>query len=531
MDLQIINDIISGGYEGMSEYLTEFIKMYKSVTRFEELDNKNLREMLWKKLLSFLKDPVYESQCFSCLSALRILSRDKTNLEDLTVDLLDKSEGLNTILYHAKLTTEFNKEQEISYTDANIEALKLLCNLLYNSSETRRLIKNSNCLEILMGQINNHSDSIPQDIKLFHFRILFLITALEKSSRSFIKEVLNGDIYLADALKSCYRILQENKTKTEEVALSCEILKILFNLYIYSDEENLETNKTVKSLAGTLYEILILSSSIESNELQSNVVNLLTVLPSGYYSEIIPPLQENVNTNSYSNRDMTSIDILLKFLDQRLSLNTDLIESISPIITALIKLVSSEKAIRKYVRLKILPPLKDVMKRPEEGNTLKAKLCKLLTTPLTEVRDLVAEFLFILCKENVNRMVKYTGYGNAAGMIANKGLLDRKIPKTAYSSESDNSDTEEYQQYKEKINPVTGCYEQPKKNPMEGMSEEQKEYEALKLVSLVDKLTKKGIVQPCRIGEDGKPRPIEHVLELQEDSKQNIFSRQESDSD
>jgi len=40
------------------------------------------------------------------------------------------------------------------------------------------------------------------------------------------------------------------------------------------------------------------------------------------------------------------------------------------------------------------------MNRPEEGTTLRAKLCKLLTSPITELRDLVAEFLFILCKEN-----------------------------------------------------------------------------------------------------------------------------------
>lgn len=41
-----------------------------------------------------------------------------------------------------------------------------------------------------------------------------------------------------------------------------------------------------------------------------------------------------------------------------------------------------------------------------------------------------------------------------------------------------------------RINPVTGCIEHPKSNPFEGMTEEQKEYEALKLVNLVDKLTR-----------------------------------------
>ena len=39
------------------------------------------------------------------------------------------------------------------------------------------------------------------------------------------------------------------------------------------------------------------------------------------------------------------------------------------------------------------------MNKPEEGSTLRNKLCKLLTTPITNVRDLNAEFLFVLCKE------------------------------------------------------------------------------------------------------------------------------------
>lgn len=41
-----------------------------------------------------------------------------------------------------------------------------------------------------------------------------------------------------------------------------------------------------------------------------------------------------------------------------------------------------------------------------------------------------------------------------------------------------------------RINPVTGCFEHPKPNPLEGMTEEQKEFEALQLVDLVDKLAR-----------------------------------------
>lgn len=36
----------------------------------------------------------------------------------------------------------------------------------------------------------------------------------------------------------------------------------------------------------------------------------------------------------------------------------------------------------------------------------------------------------------------------------------------------------------------------------------------------MDKMTRQGVVKPCRIGHDGKPEPIEHVLQLQEELQQ-----------
>ena len=114
-------------------------------------------------------------------------------------------------------------------------------------------------------------------------------------------------------------------------------------------------------------------------------------------------------------------------------------------------------------------------------------------------------------------MTKYTGYGNAAGLFANRGLLGgHGTPSNEYSSDSEDSDTEEYKQMQHAINPVLGCYQDPPPNPFEGMSEEQKEHETMKLVNLMEKLNKQGVVQPCRIGEDGRPEPVEHILQLQD---------------
>jgi len=73
-------------------------------------------------------------------------------------------------------------------------------------------------------------------------------------------------------------------------------------------------------------------------------------------------------------------------------------------------LLKGSKSIRKFrceVRQQILPPLKDVINRPEQGNTLRNKLCRLLTTPNVNLRDLVAELLFVLCKENGTKCLYY----------------------------------------------------------------------------------------------------------------------------
>lgn len=70
-------------------------------------------------------------------------------------------------------------------------------------------------------------------------------------------------------------------------------------------------------------------------------------------------------------------------------------------------------------------------------------------------------------------MIKYTGYGNAAGMFANRGLLGGQNTTKTSDSDTSDSETEEYNEYKHGINPVVGCYEAPKSNPLEGMSDEQ----------------------------------------------------------
>ena len=73
--------------------------------------------------------------------------------------------------------------------------------------------------------------------------------------------------------------------------------------------------------------------------------------------------------------------------------------------------------------------------------------------------------------------------------------------------------------------------EPPRKSPFEGMTEEQKEYEANRLANLIHKLHDLGAVKPGRIGPDGKPIAVEHVLELVEGQNERVGDIHESDDD
>jgi len=77
-------------------------------------------------------------------------------------------------------------------------------------------------------------------------------------------------------------------------------------------------------------------------------------------------------------------------------------EILSPVLCVLVRMAAKNRLIRKYVKLRVLPPLTkaDVLERPEVGDALRNKLCALMTSPAGPVTELVCNFLFVLVKEN-----------------------------------------------------------------------------------------------------------------------------------
>ena len=77
-----------------------------------------------------------------------------------------------------------------------IESLKLLCNLLFNSVKMQQSQVLISSLPYLIDRIKNYMTHDSYDVKLFDVRILFLLTALNTSTRDIIKTDLYGDVYL-----------------------------------------------------------------------------------------------------------------------------------------------------------------------------------------------------------------------------------------------------------------------------------------------------------------------------------------------
>lgn len=245
----------------------------------------------------------------------------------------------------------------------------------------------------------------------------------------------------------------------------------------------------------------------------------------------------------FEGKNLEVIELILSFMTKNITSylekpNGSNADQLYPVLLLLSLMSKSNRTIRRYCRIKILPPLKtnDIIDLPQQGKSIRNKLVRLMTDANIQLKRLSAQFLFILCKESVSRLVKYSGYGNAAGLLAESGLmLSRYGDRNSYSSDSEESDTEDYKKLERHINPITGRVEIDKssknfeieeqdekkifrsnKDVFEGMSEEQKEYEAIKIVNAIDKLSRSGAIKPATIGPDGRPVEMHHVLQLQE---------------
>nr|XP_035922735.1 synembryn-A isoform X2 [Halichoerus grypus] len=242
--------------------------------------------------------------------------------------------------------------------------------------------------------------------------------------------------------------------------------------------------------------------------LLTNALELtLGMTPEESPPELLPPQE--------TERAMEILKVLFNITFDSIKREVDethrLKESVAPVLSVLTECARMHRPARKFLKSQVLPPLRDVRTRPEVGELLRNKLVRLMTHLDTDVKRVAAEFLFVLCSESVPRFIKYTGYGNAAGLLAARGLMAGGRPEGQYSEDED-TDTDEYKEAKASINPVTGRVEEKPPNPMEGMTEEQKEHEAMKLVNMFDKLSRHRVIQPMGMSPRGQLTSLQDAI-------------------
>ncbi|MEQ2271015.1 Synembryn-A [Xenotaenia resolanae] len=440
------------------------------------------------------------------------------------------NEGHLVLAPGKKDAREEDSEKDRKEEDGEVcrkEAMKVLCNLIYNSPKAQ---ERASALRLLQGLWESLKQGIwsraPPTGQFYKLRLLFLLTALRPELRLQLQQE-RGVLVLTTALEQylALRWAEGHQLITDSTAPPIskevsqdviEILKTIFNIAhrFYRQEPDEEEAALYRHLVTVLRHCLLLScdGADTLEELQGHTVNILSALPLTCL-DVLLAVPVDQASHKYEGVNMDCVHALLLFMDRRLNRGQKLKEKLTPVLSLLTESSRAHRETRRYLRQKILPPLRDVAVRPEQDSTLRGQLVRLMTHVDTDVKDCAAELLFVLCKENVSRYVKYTGYGNAAGLLAARGLLNGRRNSgdgqfaSHYSSDSD-SDTEEYREARSKINLVTGRVEAEQPDPMAGMTEEEKEEEARLLICMINRLSQDQIIQPMGVTADGRLAPL-----------------------
>ena len=187
--------------------------------------------------------------------------------------------------------------------------------------------------------------------------------------------------------------------------------------------------------------------------MKQNAVHILSIIPI-CLPPLCPELSEDEakkTTKIYEGCDMRFVDAVLEVMARKIDKTSEEdFDQLGTFFAALIHLCKDHKAARRYCRLKVIPPLKaqHVELPPDKGETLRNKCIRVMMST-SKCAMLAGEFLFVLCKRSVPRLIKYTGLGHSAGLLANYGFLG-KINEHKRESDSEDSETESYNEVRDR---------------------------------------------------------------------------------
>ncbi|KAA8590258.1 hypothetical protein FQN60_014192 [Etheostoma spectabile] len=263
-----------------------------------------------------------------------------------------------------------------------VEALKCLCNVVYNSPAAQQVsvdvqLAHGLCASLGMARTWHH------EVGLFTLRLLFLLSALRPDVRGILRREWHAVRLLTEMLEHTLHVSwvgpyeaacpdpQALPLPAEDNERAMEALKALFNL-------------TLSDAGG---------------EVSVHAINLLNNLPVSCLDVLIDvPVQGGLEI--YGGKNMDIVQMLIDFMEKRIDKQgSNYKEGLTPVLSLLTEGSRHHREIRRYIKAQVLPPLKDVKIRPEIGTTTRNKLVRLMTHVDMGVKQSAAEFLFVLAKK------------------------------------------------------------------------------------------------------------------------------------
>ncbi|XP_050041260.3 chaperone Ric-8A isoform X2 [Dermacentor andersoni] len=290
----IVDQLLAASHDQVESLLKEFNAKHAQIFTFPDLSLDD-RQRLVSWMIEVVSSGKAKESCqVRCLETLRLLSRDRCHLEEVF-----SADVLASLARVAQLTGRPSEELgQVEHLRAPVvvEALKTLCNLIYNSAMVQQTCSHNGCVEGVMLRLKLyvHPD-LPHNVKFFDMRMLFLLTALCADTRPRLRTELHGLIYLRETLdlvlklseertaaaaqsspgpKRCMRLSRRGRhggdpvggptvvtpvLSTEEALLAAEVLKVLYNLTCSLDKFHVEEEDEVhfERLVGLLHDLLL----------------------------------------------------------------------------------------------------------------------------------------------------------------------------------------------------------------------------------------------------------------------------------
>lgn len=334
LNAEVLN---SGDFKKSKEILQSFVTKHANTFNFTPIYGQ--WTTIWNAIFGLMRRANEKNENApdvypDCLAAIRILSRDKTHLNQAIT-----AEQFDTLLNIANIG---KKNESILDPTVTVEALKCLCNLVYQSTYCQMMCLKNAAIDGIVRRLRAYKDAnVPYDVQYFDMKLLFLITGLNPDVRTKIRDDYHGLTYLVEILDLI--IKEQSNTPSEgnkagncrlndsQINMLNEIMKVLFNITVRNEttvatEEEEEEEIQFRRLAVVLHDLLLCNGNSKEKqmELYSNTINLLTNVPTACYSELTIPIHEDsddASTNSsniFERHDITTLSILLDYLQWRL---------------------------------------------------------------------------------------------------------------------------------------------------------------------------------------------------------------------